>query len=243
MSAGDRDDDPRPEADDEPISPEELEDGALEGTVDPMVAMLLAATAPSELDDDVHERILARALGATLDEAAEPPASPAEERAAASLRDAFTLVAERRVVEHALARLAVALQNAYAPRALPELRNEALVKSALSSGVANRRAVFGTVVGVLALAAAFAAFWLRSPKTAPVQHDPRPQAQLESPPALREAPAYVPGMVERRSTASMFQKEDFPRSGGTTQRIDRINEARQADLRKNQFLSWGIGEP
>jgi len=47
-----------------------------------------------------------------------------------------------------------------------------------------------------------------------------------------------PAFALARSTTDLFS-ESFPRSGGTTGRVDRIAYARAQDLRENQFARWG----
>jgi hypothetical protein len=45
-------------------------------------------------------------------------------------------------------------------------------------------------------------------------------------------------LVRSRSTTELFP-EGIPRSGGTTDRVDRIAYARAQDFRQNQFARWG----
>jgi hypothetical protein len=47
-----------------------------------------------------------------------------------------------------------------------------------------------------------------------------------------------PAFALSRSTTDLFS-ESFPRSGGTTGRVDRIAYARAQDLRENRFARWG----
>jgi hypothetical protein len=47
-----------------------------------------------------------------------------------------------------------------------------------------------------------------------------------------------PAFALARSTTDLFS-ESFPRSGGTTGRVDRIAYARAQDLRENRFARWG----
>jgi hypothetical protein len=215
---------------------------ALDGGADPLASLLSAALRPGELDEGVHEQILARALGtsalrevAPVREAAliDPPADAAETRAAAELRDAL----QTRAGDHPLVGIAQVLKHANAPRAIDDVRNEALLRPALalSSLGARRRLAFGAVGGALALAAAVLGLYITQPTMFGAgQQAP---AAAAAPPASQE---FVPGMVEVHSTTELFQPDDFPRTGGATNRIDRISEARQADLRKNRFAAWGL---
>jgi hypothetical protein len=52
--------------------------------------------------------------------------------------------------------------------------------------------------------------------------------------------SYEPAtLATSRSTQPLFA-ESFARRGGETSRIDRIVLARQADLRDNEFVRWGV---
>jgi hypothetical protein len=84
------------------------------------------------------------------------------------------------------------------------------------------------VVGLFVSAAAVLLVWLTRPAPAPTEATlPAPQP-------------FLPGMVETRSTTSLFTPEDFPREGGQSSRIDRIASERSADLRTNRFVAWGV---
>ncbi len=211
---------------------ESLRDALAAGR-DSTSALLLAAMQPAELDEDVHERLLARALGgsATGTSPAESPAAPAEQRAAEELRDAL---ADARS-DHPLAQVARALKHAHAPGEIAELRHEGLLRPALrQSSKAARR--FGTVLGfgaALAVAASVLGLYLTN---ADRGGPPASQAQAPSTPASE----FLPGMVEVRSTRDLFGQEDFPRTGGASERMDRISRARASDLRQNRYTRWGV---
>jgi hypothetical protein len=216
---------------------------ALEGGADPMLGLLSAALRPGELDDDIHEQILAKALGSTGSSAAAPlreaavvdaPADASETRAAGELREALAT----RAADHPLVGIAYALKHAHAPRAIDDIKNETLLRPALklSSLAARRRVAVGAVVGALAVAAGFLGLYITQP--AMFGSQPTAPAAAVAPPAPPDA--FVPGMVEVHSTGELFQPEDFPRTGGATSRIDRISQARQTDLRKNRFAAWGL---
>jgi hypothetical protein len=215
---------------------------ALAGGGDPISGLLSAALRPGELDDEIHEKILAKALGLTVssggaalrdDSRAEPPAGAVEISAAGELRDAL----ETRAADHPLVGIAYALKHAHAPKPIDDIRNEALLRPALklSSLASRRRLAFGTVLGTLAVAAAFLGLYITQPAMFGAAPN-APAAALAPPPP----DAFLPGMVEVHSTSELFQPEDFPRTGGATSRIDRISQARQADLRQNRFASWGL---
>lgn len=231
-------DDKRPPSAEEELAARELAAALAEGD-DPLGEALMAALRPKDLDPDVHERILEAALAGRSAASApeEPQASPAEATDAARLRDALEATAGEAGrpadgvgVIHPLAELARAVKNAHAPRPLAELRNEALLRPALRAPTrtAARRTLGGVVVTALAIAAGLL-FYVRGRD----QHVP----------AAAVAPAgdaFLPGMVEQRTTAPLFQQEDFPLEGGQTPRIDRITQARSSDLRNNRFVAWGI---
>ena len=180
------------------------------------------AFAPRALDDDAHEAILARVLGV-----AERPADRTEERAAVELRDAFAAGD----VSHPLVALAHATRLAANPTVVPELVQERHVRTALK---APSKVVFlrtATMFGVVAAAAAALLILVARPKTVET-----PSASVDP---NAEHMEFLPGMVESRTTTTLFEPEDFPRDGGQRARIDRISNARQADLRQNQFVAWG----
>jgi hypothetical protein len=186
-----------------------------------LVRALAAAMRPTELPEDVHDRILARALGTDV---AERAASAEEQRAADALRAGI----DARDLSHPLVALALALRSALHPREVPELVQARLVTGAVR---APRRVVVvrtAAVVGLFMSAAAVLLLWLVRP--APKA----PEATLPV------AAPFLPGMVETRSTTSLFAPEDFPREGGQSSRIDRIASERSADLRTNRFVAWGV---
>lgn len=219
-------------------------DAPLRGdAADSMAGLLSAALRPGELDDDIHEQILAKALGIPAGStaaapreamASEPPADAAETRAAGELRDALAT----RAADHPLVGIAHALKNAHAPRAIDDIKNETLLRPALklSSLGARRRLAMGAVVGALAVAAGFLGLYI----TQPGMFSPPSSAPAAAVAPQAPADAFLPGMVEVHSTSELFQPEDFPRTGGATSRIDRISQARQADLRQNRFAAWGL---
>ncbi len=228
-----KDDDDLPESSPSPDERRGADDRrhAVERGTDPVAELLAAAIRPTDLSDDVHEQILARALGGVLEEAEapEPEATAPEIRAAETLRRALEAPPAEREV-HELGALASALRAAHDPRPITEIRNEALLRPALrSSGRVGSRALYAAAAGVLALAASMM-LYLNPAKDA----GPPPSASLP----VNHLPE---GMVEARSTAPLFTVDDFPQGGGkTSERADRIAGARSSDLRNNRYVAWGV---
>ncbi len=186
---------------------------------------LRAAYRPADLDASDNDALIAAALGLPATDA---PASLAEREAGARLREA---------IEHPRAdgrdepevELLDALVAAHRPRDIDPLRNELLITRALkrsSERTATRRAlpfVTAAVLGVAAMAAGVA-MYLAPPADKPV-------ASNVSAPALQRS----------RSTADLFDAATpFPRVGGESARVDRIANARAAELRDNRFALWGV---
>ncbi|NUP05617.1 MAG: hypothetical protein HOW73_06110 [Polyangiaceae bacterium] len=221
-------------------TPEELREAeelsrALERGEDSMSELLLAALHPSDIDDDVHERILEAALARMPSKkgSEEPEPTPRETADATALREALEAAprADGTGPSHGLADLARALKNAHDPKPIPELRNEALLRPALrmATRTQSRRVLAGAFVSALALAAGVF-LWFRK--------GPPPDESANIAPASQDA--LLPGMIEARSTTDLFQREDFPQEGGESSRIDRISQSRASDLRNNRFVSWGV---
>lgn len=206
---------------------------SLERGGDSFAGLLSAAVRPGDLDADVHERILMQALEkmplvTSVTAADEPRATPREIADADRLREALDADPRGDAPTHPLADLARATRHAHAPRPISEIRNEALLRPALRApSRAQTRRFFGvTIAGALAAAAALFVW---------VQDAPDRQ-----PAATAPADPFLPGMVEKRSTTELFEREDFPQTGGETSRIDRITTSRQSDLRNNRFVAWGV---
>ncbi len=224
------------------LDPREDLDGILEA--------IASSARPRPISDDIHERILRVALGLTdeseievvaRDIPAEVVTASAEESARAeALRRALELSASTidldslDGIEHPdvmrLVALARALRLAFSPPAIAPLTSERLLKPALSQPTrrGNVRLLFATTTVLAALAAAFVGLWLSS--------DP---AQTRSA-RLDDARAALP-MIPVRSTEALFEPLDaFPRTGGASERIDKISASRGAELRNNRFAAWGI---
>jgi hypothetical protein len=129
-----------------------------------------------------------------------------------------------------------ALRAASGPESLSARRHDDILSRALGAAgpsasnvvdlAAKRRGkvaagAFGAIAAVVAAAAATVLVFRGEEKTASVS------AAAPSPPAVS------------RSTSELFSQQ-FPITGGTTDRIDRIAYARQQDLRENRFLAWGV---
>lgn len=186
-----------------------LDDQAIPSDEAEVARALSAAWSPGELGVDELEAIVAAAVeGGSREGAAE---------LARALDGAAPTTAE--------AELAVALRNAWAPRALDEAENAALVAKAIGASSdarasSERRAVvvrvaFGASVSVLALAASVLLF-------VNVTGEESPAAPL----------------ARTRSTQPLFS-EPF-RPGEASARIDRIALSRASDLRDNRFARWGV---
>lgn len=191
---------------------------------------LRAAHAPAELDPEVHEALLARALGVATAELDAPALegtsafielSPAPDRDERERADALRSALEGAPSTPealALVALARALRYAHHPPELVEIHHEALLRAALGRPSKLRRIATG-IVGTLAAAAAAVGVLSVEPS--------------------RDAPRA--DLVPARSTLELFDPaEPFPRSGEETSRIDRIAGARASDLRKNRYATWGI---
>jgi hypothetical protein len=151
---------------------------------------------------------------------------------------------ERAVDAGALAdaELAQSLRAAASPKALSPERHRQILdvavaprapQAAAREGVAplgppKSKVVyfaFGGAAGVLAMAAAVAL----------VIRGAAPSRPLATK-ALAERGG--PALAYSRSAAELFP-EGIPRSGGTTDRVDRIAYARAQDFRQNHFARWG----
>jgi hypothetical protein len=121
--------------------------------------------------------------------------------------------------------LARALRAAWSPSQLAADQHRRILDGALtrSARTARRARVLRVAFGagtVVALAASVAAV---------VWSERRPGQSSYAAAALATS----------RSTQPLFA-ESFARQGGETSRIDRIVLARQADLRDNEFVKWGV---
>jgi hypothetical protein len=176
------------------------------------------------------------------EQGAEAPPSEDEIRAAEALRRALDrrpFAAAPGEKDDGAARAAELVQSiraAASPVSLSHERHQQILDRALGAASAtaarsrDRRSqskityLAWGVVGVLAMAAAIALV-IRS-------ESPSPSI------AAKASAVPRPSFVLARSTTDLFS-ERFPRSGGTTGRVDRIAYARAQDLRENRFARWG----
>jgi len=122
------------------------------------------------------------------------------------------------------AELLQAIRSAVAPTPLSDERHRDIVAASLSAKRTGKvlYLAFGGVASLAAMAAALALV-IR-------------QSQPESSTAFVSARQTL---AVSRSTADLFP-DGIPRTGGTTERVDKIAYARAQDLRENRFARWGI---
>ncbi len=191
-----------------------------------LAEVLRAAYDPSSMEPSDNDALIDRALGIDSVER-DPSATPVERDAAGRLRDALAHPQTEGRDEPEI-EIADALVSAYRPRGIDPLRNELLITRALrrsSQRTVSRRVlpvVTAAVLGVAAMAAGVA-LYLRPVTDKPV------------------AATTAPMMQRSRSTADLFDAATpFPRAGGESARVDRIANARAAELRDNRFALWGV---
>lgn len=186
-----------------------------------LAAALRAAWQPEEIDPELNEALIALAI--------EDPLAPAsDEEVAESERLRRALEGEG---EHPYAELARALAAAKQPAGLAAETADRLAGEAAAdpdpgpSSAARRGNViyvaFGAAAAALALAASIALFIrpLQAPESA-------------------EVAGRLSELAVSRSTASLFH-EKFE-TGATTERVDRIADARARELRSNRYAMWGV---
>lgn len=120
-----------------------------------------------------------------------------------------------------------ALRHAHSPSPIAEERLAAIVEAALDTALPRRRGrvfrvAFGGGMAALAMAAAAALF---------LQFGVRPESGTTA--------ATAPELTAPRSAQELFD-EPFPRTGGTSERVDRIVSARERELRANRYAAWGV---
>ncbi|HEX9294483.1 MAG TPA: hypothetical protein VF881_01575 [Polyangiaceae bacterium] len=116
------------------------------------------------------------------------------------------------------------IRSAVAPVPLSDERHRRILDASLSPKRTGK-VIYLAVGGMASLAAMAAALAL-------VIGQPRQQ----SPAAVAQARR---ALAVSRSAADLFP-EGIPPTGGTTERVDRIADARAQDLRENRFARWGI---
>lgn len=202
---------------------------------------LTSALRPADLDADLHEQILARALGLEVDASPsrageEPEADEAELRRSAVLAS----ILEGRATSSdpaasdpglvRLAQLARALRLAYAPTDIDDLAHQRVLGAGLRtpSRTAARRTIVGAVFVLVAAAAAIFGLYLQ-------RRDPG------QPPATAMHTGPRAPMIEARSSMELFDAmKPFDREKGTTERVDKITTTRESELRDNRFNAWGV---
>ena len=129
---------------------------------------------------------------------------------------------------------AQSLRAAAFPREISPERHRRLIDRALSASVSRAGSdarqskvvylAFGSAAGLLAMAAAVAL----------VIRGAAPDGAM----LAKSSPVRGTALALSRSTAELFP-EGIPRSGGTSDRVDRIAYARAQDFRQNRFARWG----
>lgn len=178
-----------------------------------LLGALKAAHSPEILDPERHQRILERALHA------EDPFAPPNEKElaeAAILRDHLDsnpLVMSLRSAQGSLS------TNAELE---PKIRERALApKATVKRSPSMRRAT--TIWGALAVAASVA-LWLVAKSSGPLETFETSNSQRP--------------LALSRSTESLFTKP-FDTSS-PSERIDKIAQVRERDLRHNRYAKWGL---
>jgi hypothetical protein len=156
------------------------------------------------------------------DQIKDPPPTDEELAESARLRDALADSS----VKNEDADLLRSIALSHNPHALDEEAHRSIVEPALAKLTTRRNArvirlrwAFGGAGAALALAAA--AILL--------------VGKLEPAPS----PDLAAHLLRSRSTQSLFDTP-FTAESGASARIDRIAMAREADLRENRFLQWGL---
>jgi hypothetical protein len=188
---------------------------------DALLTAIGSAAAPEALDPHRHAQLLNAALnpsGTTqIDDDPLAPPSVDEVIAAAATR--------KNLEDDALVSL---LRAAFAPSALAPDSARSILSSTLTCATAltrhNPRAPSATFWGVLAVAAA-AAIW--------VAHATQPRLA-----GLTSSGQSQLNLTQSRTTRSLFS-DSFAHSS-TSERIDRIAQVRQRELRDNRYIMWGL---
>lgn len=190
-----------------------------------LVDVLRAAYEPADLDESENDALINRALGIGPSDA---PATNSEREAADRLREAIRHPHSEDRDEPQIEMLD-ALVAAHRPKGIDPLRNELLITRALkgsSQRTVQRRVVpvvTAAILGVAAMAAGISLYLQGS------------GASSET------ANVTAPALQRSRSTTNLFDAATpFPRVGGESARMDRISNARAADLRNNRFALWGV---
>jgi hypothetical protein len=190
---------------------------------DSLLEALGAAIDPQPLDAERHQRLIENALAveslAGVDSVEDPFAPATDEERAAAARTRERLEADRVVA---------LLRSAYRPDSIaPEselaIRSTALARA--SSEARPKRGVTRLVSWSTFAVAAAAALWLSIPKA-----PDRNESVLDQ--GLRGE------LAQSRTTRPLFS-QSFALST-PSERIDRIAQVRQKELRNNRYVLWGL---
>jgi hypothetical protein len=181
-----------------------------------LAVALSSAHRPAELAVADGEALLGLSLGTEI------AASDEDLQEAAGLREALAGRGH-----HPLAPWAGALRAAAGQLgAIDDLRHERILRRALD-GASRPSVVIATIVAMAAAVALFLGAWGERGLDAP-----------DAPVAQRGSEAEL---VVARSTQPLFDPTvPFGARGGESDRMERIVEARAADLRANRFAAWGV---
>jgi hypothetical protein len=168
-----------------------------------------------------------------FDDDFDAPATEDELRAAAALAAALEPGSSPTGLAADDASYAEALRHAFDPAPIAPARLDALVDGAIDAALPRQRGrlirvAFGGSAAVLAMAAA-AVLFLRLGE----RSESATQATVASSAVLS------PVLTSPRSAQDLFD-EPFPRTGGTSARVDRIASARERELRANRYAAWGV---
>lgn len=259
----------QPLADEMSATPEEIREAALlrdaiAGGTDDLAAQLRAAHSPTVTSGAALDALVDAALERASSEEEEAP-SDDEIAQAEALRRALEKSDAARAgsvivgpwaakTSDDAASVADGLRSAWAPAEIRAERHEAILKKSLGSSRDQAREAAGgksaeraepaplslrkmrwggrAWAGVgTAIAMAAGVLFLVTRMLGP-QNAPNGGARSEG----------LTAQIPSRSTMDLFDpNEPFPSSGGESERVDRIADARAADLRANRFAAWGLG--
>jgi hypothetical protein len=204
----------------EPARLREALDGHGRHPLADLALSLSSAHHPADLAVADGEALLSLSLGRSL--GTEIAASDDDLREAAGLREALAGRGH-----HPLAPWAGALRAAAGQHgSIDDLRHERILRRALD-GASRPSVVIATIVAMAAAVALFLGAW--------------GERGLEAPDAPVAKRGSETELVVARSTQSLFDPTvPFGARGGESDRMERIVEARAADLRANRFAAWGV---
>lgn len=189
---------------------------------DSLLNAIGSAASPEALDPHRHAQLLKAALSPSGNSAqiVDDPLAPP------SANELIAAAATRKGLE--ANPLVSLLRAAYAPSELAPDSARSILDSTLKSPAPltlhNARARSATFWGVLAVAAAAVLWVARATQPHLDGLNPSGQSQLN--------------LAQSRTTRSLFS-ESFAHSSAS-ERIDRIAQVRQRELRNNRYLMWGL---